>query len=96
MFARLGASALGALRVLMVYGLLVGASSSVSAVEKMTGADVVRVCSQSSGDAASLSACVFFQGALDALATVKIWAIPVHILCASRSARPRLGVSLLE
>ena len=72
MFARLGASALGALRGLMVYGLLVGLSSSVSAVEKMTGADVVRVCSQSSGDAASLSACTFFfQGALDALATVQ-------------------------
>ena len=88
MFARLGASALGALRGLMVYGLLVGLSSSVSAVEKMTGADVVRVCSQSSGDAASLSACTFFfQGALDAFSRpFKIWAIRSHFVCRKKCA----------
>ena len=53
----------------------------------MTGADVVRVCSQSSGDAASLSACTFFfQGALDALATVKIWATRSHFVCRKKCA----------
>ena len=57
----------------------------------MTGADVVRVCSQSSGDAASLSACTFFfQGALDALRDRPKYGPSVHILCAARNARPRL------